>query len=86
VILSLSRVFRLLGRPFDLAHLRAARDSLSKRDPLHPDLPHIVARIAELESDDRLVSPEQAQSWALYAVITLLAFFAAGALITGVSQ
>lgn len=33
-----------------LAYFRWARHDLQRKDPLHPDLPHIVQRIAELEA------------------------------------
>lgn len=43
------RFCRMLPAALDLAWLRWARAHLSKHDPLHPDLPHIVRRIAELQ-------------------------------------
>jgi hypothetical protein len=48
----LLRAFRLLPQAleaFDHAHLKWARASLSKHNPLHPDLPAIVLRLAEME-------------------------------------
>ena len=40
----------MLPRALDLLHLRWGLAELSKRDPLHPDVPKIVRRIRELES------------------------------------
>lgn len=46
----LRRLFSWMGRAFELAHLQWARAHLSRHNPTHPDLPHILARIAELEA------------------------------------
>jgi hypothetical protein len=40
---------RPILRLMALAWWRWARDELSKRQPLHPDLPMVMRRVAELE-------------------------------------
>jgi hypothetical protein len=50
VIRAALRFFRLMPAALDRAHLLLARNHLSKHRPLHPDLPWIVSRIAELEN------------------------------------
>jgi len=43
------RFLRLLPARLDLEWHRWARAHLSKHNPMHPDLPEIMTRIAELE-------------------------------------
>lgn len=45
----LVRLCRLLPAALDRAHLEWARKHLSTHNPLHPDLPDIVRRLAELK-------------------------------------
>jgi len=45
---------RLLPARVDLEWLRLARKQLTKRNPLHPDLPEIVLRIHHLEDNCRV--------------------------------
>jgi hypothetical protein len=45
----LARLMRALPDALEKVHLQWARAELTRRDPLHPDLPHIILRLNELE-------------------------------------
>lgn len=49
MIRTVIRFVRILPARLELEHLRWARRHLTRHNPLHPDLPDIVRRIAHLE-------------------------------------
>lgn len=53
MIRAIVRACRLLPAALDRAHLLWARAHLSKHNPLHPDMPYIVRRLARLEEKTR---------------------------------
>ena len=46
---ALLRILRGLPLAIERLHLQLALKSLTKRDPMHPDLPWIVLRLRDLE-------------------------------------